>query len=82
MKPISPVIPGRNFPEVVFAKHQPEYLPLPAISNPEGRVTTRWCLSWRERLQALWGGNVWLQVLTFNHPLQPVKLMTEPPEVA
>ncbi len=81
MKPVSPVIPGRNVPEVIFAKHQPEYLPLPAISDPEGQVTTRWELTWREWFQILWGGNVWLQVLTFNHPLRPVKLMTEPPDL-
>jgi len=65
---------------VVYAKDQPEYLPLPAHRATDGRVTTCWRLSWRERLRVLFGGRVWLQMLTFNKPLQPVKLLTVMPE--
>lgn len=79
MQPISPVIPGFDIPEVVFAKDQPEYIPLPAWKGEDGMVVTRWQLTWGERLRVLLTGNLWLSVLTFNKPLQPVKLQTQCP---
>lgn len=81
MKPVSPVVPGWNLKETVFAKHQPPYIPLPTICLPggQGMVISRWSLSWKERIQVLFGGSVWLQVLTFGRPLQPVKLSSECP---
>jgi hypothetical protein len=69
MKPVSPVIKG--FDEVVYAKNQPEYRPLPAIKCADGTVISRWRLTWRERLRVLFKGNLYLQQLTFNAPLQP-----------
>lgn len=65
----------------VYAEDQPEYLQLPCLksSAPEGRITTRWKLTWRERFEIFLSGDLWLQVLTFHKPLQPVKLMTEEP---
>lgn len=77
MRPVSPVIPGSKYPEVVYAKDQPEYLPLPAIVSANGGALTRWKLSWRERLCVLLSGDIYLGVLTFGQPLQPVMLMTE-----
>ena len=79
MKPVSPVLPGQ--PEVVYAKDQPQYNLLPAIKGIDGMVITRWKLSWKERLIVLLNGDIYLQVLTFNRPLQPVKLSVEPPEL-
>jgi hypothetical protein len=80
MRPVTPVFPGLpNLPEVTFAKDQPQYIPLPALLQSDGLVTTRWSLTWRERIQVLFGGNLWLQVLTFNRPFQPVSLSTECP---
>lgn len=78
MKPVSPVVPGHS--EVVYAKDQPEYLPLPAHRTEDGCVTTRWKLTWQERLRVLFMGNIYLQLLTFNTPLQPVMLSTTVPE--
>lgn len=71
--------PGHN---VVFAKDQPEYMPLPALSiaNPEREIICCWRLTWRERLQVLLTGNVWHHVLTFGRPLQPQLLATKEPE--
>lgn len=66
-------------PITTFAKDQPEYIPLPSHRQPGGTVTTRWRLSWKERLLVVFGGSIWLQVLTFNEPLQPVKLTAECP---
>ena len=58
-----------------FAEHQGEYLTLPAhIDNesPDGRVTSCWQLTWKERIVLFWKGKLWLQQLTFhNGPLQP-----------
>ena len=75
MKPI-------QFPEqnVIFAKDQPEYEPLPAFidrSNPSGPMVCAWQLSFRERLKVLFSGVVWQMVLTFNEQLQPQFLTVE-----
>jgi len=78
MKPASPVLTS-EYPERVFAENQPEYLDLPAIVTEEGQVVTRWSMSWRERLQVLWRGSIYLSVLTFNSALQPVMVSTDPP---
>ena len=66
MKPI-------EFPEqnCVYAKNQPEYLPLPVHKTPGGEVTSCWALTWRERLTVLLHGRIWLSLLTFNGPPQP-----------
>ena len=69
---------GQN---AVFAKDQPEYLPLPAHCDEAGRLTCCWKLSWRERLRVLLTGRMWQQVLTFNARLQPQKLCTTKPEL-
>lgn len=62
---------------LVIAKDQPEYLPLPAYVDSEGLVTFCWQLSWKERLQLLWSGCIWHQVMTFSSSLQPQLLLTE-----
>ncbi len=80
MTPITPIIPG-NFetPTVTFAKDQPQYTPLPAWRGADGTVVTRWRATWRERLRFLLFGDMWLTMLTFNQPLQPVKIETKCP---
>lgn len=77
--------------KVVYAKDQPEYLPLPALVTPDGEVTTRWRIEPRElpklplwrRLWLAWRGDeagfdVYLTLLTFNDPLQPIRLRIRP----
>jgi hypothetical protein len=68
---------------VVFAKDQPEYLPLPAhqFKDGQGRIAFCWKLTWRERLAVLWRGVIWQEVLTFYKPLQPQRLQTDKPEM-
>ena len=72
-----------SFPEqtVVYAKDQPEYLPLPAyqFKDNEGRIAFCWKLTWRERVRLLLSGVIWHQVLTFNGPLQPQLLSLDNP---
>lgn len=74
MEPVEKVLPSdsRSWEhEMVFAKDQPQYRPLPALRLEDGRVITRWKLSLKERFQVLWTGSLFLQQLTFNSPLQP-----------
>lgn len=79
MRPVHPIIPGEVLPVTVFAKDQPEYEPLPAHRTDDGTVLTRWKLTWRERVRILLFGDLYLEVLTFRTPLQPVRLSVAPP---
>ena len=81
MRAVSPVVPGMELPEVVYAKGQAEYADLPACRSTDGTILTRWRLNFVERLHVLFGGNVYLAVMTFNRPLQPVMLCTERPDI-
>lgn len=74
MKPTT--FPGHN---IVFAKDQPEYQPLPALRLPDGSVTSCWALSWRERLKLLFTGRLWFTQLTFGALLQPQLPQTDRP---
>jgi hypothetical protein len=62
-----------EFPEqnTVYAKDQPQYLPLPAFRSEDGTVVSCWRLTWREALRLLFTRRLWLLQLTFNMPLQP-----------
>jgi len=79
MNPIE--FPGHT---TVFAKDQPEYLPLPAHRGPAPKhcVTSCWRLSWTERLKLLFTGRIWLQTWTFGGPLQPQRLDIDKPGLA
>lgn len=80
MIPIEPDEVPNGWDKVVYAKNQPEYLPLPVIKDPDGLVISRWKLSFRERIRIFLSGNLWLHLSTFNHPLQPIYLDTKPPK--
>jgi hypothetical protein len=67
MKPIK-----KDWCNVIYAENQPEYTPLPAFKSATGEITTCWKLSWKERIKALFIGEMQLKVLTFNQPLQPL----------
>jgi len=85
MKPTSPVALDSEdrwgVSEITFAKDQPQYIPLPALKFQDGLVVTRWSLSWRERISVLFGGSVFLGLLTFNGPLQPIRISTSVEDV-
>lgn len=75
-----------EFPEqnIIYAKDQPQYQPLPAyraLHDPEGRVVCCWRLTWVDRLRVLCTGVVWHQVLTFNQSLQPQLVGATKPEM-
>lgn len=85
MKPLSPVAydPEDRWgvSEITFAKDKPQYVPLPALKFHDGLVVTRWGFSFLERIQILFGGSVYLGLLTYNQPLQPIKMSTSVQEV-
>jgi len=64
----------------MFAKDQTEYTPLPAYRDEEvGCVVSRWQATFLERLQVLIFGKIWVNVLVFDHPLQPMMIQTAYP---
>jgi hypothetical protein len=73
-----PVFEGLTNREVVYAKNQPEYLPLRALvsDDPSGRVTTRWMLTDDQRKAIAAGADIYLMLLTFHQPLQPIQIAT------
>lgn len=80
MQPLSPVVPSAANDEVVYAKDQPEYQPLPCLRMQDGTILTRWSLDEDEKRRVLEQGYVYLAVSTFNQPLQPLLMTVDPPE--
>ncbi len=75
MTPTSPVLTEEFVPiEIVYAKDQPEYAPLPVIRNSTGVVLSRWKLTDSEREAVAAGADVFLSIWTFNQPLQPLRI--------
>ena len=68
---------------VVYAKDQKEYLPLPAYKHhtKQGEVVSCWQLSLRERLRILFTGKLWVSLMSFNKPLTPSYFTTKKSEV-
>gem|GEM_PF-1387856 len=79
MKPSSPIIPGHDLPETIYAKDQPPYQPLPVWRDEDGMVLSRWHCTWRERLRILITGDVYLWQVTCHEPLQPVQIQGRKP---
>jgi len=64
---------------VTYGEGQPEYKPLPALRLDDGEVITCWNPSFRERLKILFTGKIWLNILTFNKPLQQLLMSANRP---
>ncbi len=77
-----PVIEGREAEEVVFAAEQPQYNPLRALplkidlcGQPVTSVWSRWRLTPEQREAiALGETDIYLEMVTFRRPLQPVRM--------
>ncbi len=63
----------------IYAKDQPEYMPLPVHKTTEGECTSCWALTLRERLKLLFTGRIYWTQLTFNHALQPIRPSIDSP---
>ncbi len=72
-----------KFPEcnAVYGEGQPDYKPLPAYRSPGGEVVTCWELTEEEKKRVAETGQIWLSLLTFGLPLQPVYITTDPAEL-
>lgn len=85
MKPASPVAydPETRWgvSEITFAKDQPQYISLPALKFSDGLVVTRWVPTFWERVHLIFGGSLYLGLLTYNKPLQPIRMSTDVQEV-
>lgn len=70
-----------TFPQVnrIYAKDQPEYLPLPACVTLEGVVISCWELTPEELAEIQKTGVLWVQQLTFGQSLQPLLPQVENP---
>lgn len=71
MNAVSPVIPGSKEFEVVYAKDQPEYNALPVLRT-EKTLVSRWKFSDEEREMIANGADLFLCVMHFGQPLQPI----------
>lgn len=65
----------------VYAKNQKQYFTLPVYEDEVqgGRAFHCWKLSFLERVRILFSGKLWINVLNFNKPLQPIKPMINNP---
>lgn len=74
---IGPVIAGLDSDEqVVYAESQPQYIPLHAAvgDNRQRRVVSRWTLDAEQRKAIAEGADIFLELLTFGEPLQPIRM--------
>lgn len=71
MKSTSPVFDGTSIAEVVYAKDQPEYEPLPAVRSDKTLIT-RWKLTPDERKRLIDGEDLFIHIMHFGNPLQPL----------
>jgi hypothetical protein len=71
-----PVVAGLEDFEVVYAKDQPEYLPLRTLvsDTKELNVMSRWTLTPEQRAAIAAGADIFLELMTWGHPLQPIKM--------
>jgi hypothetical protein len=71
-----PVIDGLESQEVVYAKDQPKYIPLRTLKSrsPQGAVLSRWTLTPEQRKAVTEGADIFLELLTFHRPLQPIRI--------
>jgi hypothetical protein len=71
-----PVVDGLESQEVVYAANQPEYIPLRSLraDGRMGAVISRWTLTPEQRRAVAEGADVFLELSTFNQPLQPIRM--------
>lgn len=86
MNAVALQIPGHEHEEIVIARDQPEYIPLPALSIvidlggvAVPGILTRWRPTDEERAALANGADIWLETMTFGDPLQPIRLSVECP---
>lgn len=66
---------------IIFAESQKEYYNLPAYKAEDGMVLSCWKLSFIDKIKVILTSKIFLQVLTFNEPLQPLKMLSRKPKL-
>lgn len=61
-----------------YAKNQEPYLPLP-VWEGENKIIHCWKISLLERIKLLLTGKLWIYVMNFKQPPQPIKPMVDSP---
>ncbi len=79
MTPVEPSVLPAGATLVVFAKDQPEYIPLPAAVTADGCVMTEWEPTALELDALLTGGRLRIWLWTFGQPLQPIAVEVTAP---
>jgi hypothetical protein len=71
-----PVVDGMEDEEVVYARFQPPYIPLRTLVSDDRnqRVVSRWTLTDEQREAIAQGADIFLELLTFGEPLQPIRV--------
>lgn len=64
---------------IVYGANQEEYLNLPVRQYEDGLAISCFKPSLKERLKILFIGKIWISILTFNKPLQPIKVEVDQP---
>lgn len=76
------VAPRTGAEEITIAEDQAEYLPLTAAvyQTPDGVriLLTRWRFSEEDRARVAAGEDLYLSVMTFGQPLQPLMVQVGP----
>ena len=80
------IAPRVGCPEIMLAEEQEDYLTVcvAMVAYNDGTVgaMTRWVLSDEERAQVAAGEDVYLTLLTFGQPMQPITLEIGRPDWA
>ena len=79
MKAASPVVPGRELPEIKLAEHQEQYETLPIVELGEGVVLSRFELNDDEIKFVREHGYLYLYTWTFGRSFQPVRIEAQHP---
>ena len=75
MKIVSPVIPELENYEIKLGENQPGVVePLPVLRSPEGVAVCRWTFTEEERKAIAAGEDIYVRVLTMNHPIQAMDM--------
>jgi hypothetical protein len=71
-----PVVSGAEEFEKVYAKNQPEYIPLRTLPGERGAsAISRWRFTDEQRKAIANGADILLEVVHFHGPLAPVRMM-------
>lgn len=75
-----PVVPGLEQYEKVYAKDQPEYIPLRTLPGQQGiSAIARMALTPKQRQAIAYGADIYIELLHFGGPLAPSRVMVAGP---